>query len=120
MQCLVCQRPTATGVCIVCCAQSVCKNVDDIFEQNDVPDEDEDYLYMQWLQVRDLTDVFLDDVEASVVPFLYSKCEIEVKFRIVHPEFGPSNMYYERLVKSTDFRLEQLEADSRPHEPGAA
>ena len=72
MKCLVCEKPTSTVVCIVCCAQNVCKDGHDIFEQHAVPDEGEGWRYVEWLRVRDLTDVFLEDVEASVIPFFYS------------------------------------------------
>ena len=112
MRCLVCEKPTSTVVCIVCCAQHVCKNRDDVFEQHPVPDEDEDWVYVEWLQVRDLTDVFLDDVEASVVPFLYaSSAARDAEMQTIADAYSTKSPSYHghvfRLTRATIERLQR-------------
>ena len=112
MKCLVCEKPTSTVVCIVCCAQNVCKDRDDIFEQHAVPDEDEDWLYIEWLQVRDLTDVFLEDIEASVIPFLYSASSAtrDTEMQMIADAYPARSLSYQRhIFRLTHATIERLQ-----------
>lgn len=73
-KCIGCDRQTNTIVCFACCAEIICGASEFIvtaFEENELPEEDYDYLSM--LKLRDPTDIFLNDVEASVLPFLYAQ-----------------------------------------------
>lgn len=74
-KCIGCDRQTNTVVCFSCCAEIICGTSESLltaFETNEVPEELEDYQYIVMLNISDPTDIFLGDVQASLLPYLFS------------------------------------------------
>lgn len=136
MACIFCaKRAAGTIVCFDCCARAVCRShdVQHVLQSDTLPCDD-DSLYIEMLNAArppsrgngvhnyryyDLTDIFVDDVEGSIGPFLYREAAgpsdqavTEAKRRMLADAYPrESEMYREHVLRITSATIGRLQRD---------